>query len=126
MIKCLLIIPVIILLLNGCSSSPREVKASIALVENKSVLLGKKISAKYRNDLESSMITTIHHNQYHISVGPFFTSSLGQDCRSLNIVDMQRQTSLRVVCAEKKQYIEQVRVWSLMPDVVRTEQDLEL
>ncbi len=126
MIKHLLTFPLIILFLIGCSSKPREVKANIDLVEKQTNVLGKKMPAKYRSELESSSETKLTHSDYDIEMGPFFISALGQDCRSLSIVDKSQQVYVRVVCAEKRQYKEQVRVWLVMPDVVQTSEGLEL
>ncbi len=126
MTKYLLTITFISLFLFGCSNHPRQVEASTSLVEKQSIILGEKVPSKYRDELELTGDVHLLHEKYNIIVGPIYTSSLGLDCRKLNVSGVGFQAQVRVVCANKKQYKEQVRVWRLMPDVVHSETSLQL
>lgn len=126
MTKYLLTIPFLSLLVSGCSNHPRQVEASTSLVEKQSIILGEKVPSKYRDELELTGVVHLLHEKYDIIAGPVYTSSLGLDCRKLNVSGVSFSTQMRVVCADKKQYKEQVRVWRLMPDVVHSETSLQL
>lgn len=113
--------------LTGCSNSPRQVKASVPLVQSQVLTIGDKIPTQYRSQLENSRTEAIFHPRYQIEVGPFYTSSLGQECRTLLITPLDKGEQIsRVACTEPKQYPEQVRVWSLIPNIVQSSSIIQL
>lgn len=115
-----------ILGLTACSSAPRQVQASLPLVEASVQPLGQKLPAKYRAQLEQAASTRLDNSDYSIQLGTQYTSSLGQDCRDLTIFEASGDKTLRVACAEKKQYPEQVRAWYLIPNIVQHSSSIKL
>lgn len=112
--------------LVGCSSQPRQVSASLPLVQSQPSPIGDKIPTQYRKELEKVTATQIFHPKYKVVVGPFYLSSLGQDCRELSVTLPDGQQILRVACAESKQYPEQVRAWYLVPNIIQTSSSIQL
>ncbi|USD41325.1 hypothetical protein J4N42_00910 [Vibrio sp. SCSIO 43135] len=114
------------LILAGCSSQPRHVEASLPLVAASIESVGTKVPASYRQDLEDMYKTELIHDKYHISLGPFYISSLGNECRELTIEEPEQGKTTRVVCAEKKQYEDQIRAWYLVPDIIQSSSSIQL
>ena len=64
-----ILIGVLLLTGIGCSSAPREVDASIALVpENKSTLVGEDIPTFIEKHLNQVVSQTINYNDYIIEI----------------------------------------------------------
>lgn len=112
--------------LVGCSSQPRQVEASLPLVKQQIIPIGKKLPAKYRQQLEDHSTKWLIHKDYDIEMGAFYTSSLGNDCRKLNVRTIEKVTVQRIACAEKSQYEGQVRAWYLVPDIVQSATSIQL
>lgn len=112
--------------LSGCSSQPRQVEATIPLVDASNAAVGTKLPTQFRNQLEDSQLKALRHKEYTIHVGAFYTSSLGQDCRGLTIYTLEGEKNQRVACTEPKQYPEQVRAWYLVPNIVQSATSIQL
>jgi hypothetical protein len=86
----------------GCSSAPREVDASIALVpENKSTLVGEKIPAFIEKHLNQGVSQIINYNDYTIEILPTYISALGFDCSRLVFESKQADKVLKTACRNK-------------------------
>ena len=86
----------------GCSSAPREVDASIALVpENKSTLVGEYIPTSIENHLNQAVSQTIHYNDYTIEISPSYISALGFNCTTLIFENKQADKVLKTACRNK-------------------------
>lgn len=106
--------------LTGCSNQPRHVEASLPLVKNNITPIGDKLPEKYINLLEDQFSHSLNHSVHNIYLSPMYTSSLGNDCRELNIETSNGTTSKRIACAGKIQHKGQVRSWYLVPDIVQS------
>lgn len=124
--KKLILCCVSLLGLTACSSAPRQVTASVPLVLTAAKPIGQKLPAKYSAELENSENAQLNHPDYSIQLGPFYTSSLGRDCRDLTIHDQAGDKSLRVVCAEKQPSSDQSRDWYLIPNIVQHASSIKL
>lgn len=125
--KLMVLICLGVFTLTGCSSPPRQVKASVPLVQNQVSAIGDKIPTQYRSQLENSVTQAISHPKYQIEVGSFYTSSLGQECRALLIAPSESDEQVsRVACTEPKQYPDQIRVWYLIPNIVQSSSIIQL
>lgn len=116
----------LLLLLAGCSSQPRQVSANLPLVQPYIQPIGAKVPALYRQDLENPLNQQISHPHYQIKMGPFYTSSLGNECRELTILNAHNEKFIRVACAEAKQYDGQIRAWYLVPNIVQSSSSIQL
>jgi hypothetical protein len=86
----------------GCSSAPREVDASIALVpENKSTLVGEDIPTFIEKHLNQVVSQTITYNDYIIEISPVYISALGFNCITLIFENKQADKVLKTACRDK-------------------------
>lgn len=90
MLKKLIIIPAVIcaISLSGCTSKPREVTASIPLVNSSQEKPNKQeVPSQYWSFLSDPSETNVEHEKYIIKLAERYTSALGQTCRELIIVE---------------------------------------
>lgn len=115
------------ILLGGCSNKPREVEASVELVNNAMKPVGIKLPEQYQQTLDTPSSTTLPHGDYYIELGPNYSSSLGNQCRQLFIHKKDQQTEQRVACANsEQQQEEQVNAWYLVPNIVQSATSIQL
>ena len=117
---------IVIGLLSGCSSAPRQVNATVPLVPVVVQPVGQVVEQKYYALLNDSLTTKLPHSDYSIQVGPYFLSSLGKQCRSLNIHDNDGNKQQRVVCLESGVDNANSSSWYLVPNIVQSSSSMEL
>lgn len=97
-----ILIGILLLTGIGCSSAPREVDASIALVpENKSTLVGEEIPAAIEKHLNQAVSQIINYNDYTIEILPVYISALGFNCTTLVFESKQADKLLKTACLDK-------------------------
>jgi len=108
------------LLLFGCASKPREVTASIPLVEVLEVQLGESIPQHYWTELNDPSQTSLTHNDYRIRLTPPYSSGLGYQCRVLEVETTTEGKRNRIACASISKNTDGVEVksWFLTPNIV--------
>jgi len=93
----------LLLAVVGCSSAPREVDASIALVpHNSAVLLGEKVPFSIGKYLSQSVMQTIAYNDYTIEISAIYKSALGFDCTNLIFKTKLNENITKTACQNKK------------------------
>lgn len=117
------------LMIAGCSNKPREVNASIPLVNaSTQTITGKAIPEKYWSSLSSAGISTLTHDKYQITLSPFYTSALGHPCRELTLIDKNNIETKRIACelsltnANNQLY----KAWFLEKQIIETSSYVEL
>ncbi|PMH45939.1 hypothetical protein BCU68_09085 [Vibrio sp. 10N.286.49.B3] len=128
--------------LVGCSSQPRQVEASLPLVQPSTQPLGIQVPQQYSQDLEDGRKVDLIHPEYRIQMGPLYTSSLGHTCRELtfakvNAVSMtahgsEQGPSIRVACTNQQlttipasdELLE--RAWFLVPNIIQSSSSVQL
>jgi|TARA_Y100000588_G_scaffold251832_1_gene266319 hypothetical protein len=116
----------VVSLLSGCSSAPRQVNATVPLVPGTIKPVGQPVEQKYHEPLSDPLTTTLIHAEYSIQVGPYFLSSLGKECRSLDLRDNVGNKQLRVVCLEQVPDNASPSSWFLVPNIVQSTSSMEL
>jgi hypothetical protein len=123
------IIPIIALsltslLLQGCSTPPRKVTASVPLVAASSNPQASQtgIPELYWASLSDPATTTLAINDYQVNVGPIYVSALSQHCRNLDIIDTAHQLSSKRVACETAAQGE----WYLGTDITHSSIELNL
>lgn len=126
-----LVFPLILLSLGGCSNAPREVTASVKLVEPSNKLVGDEFSPKHGEALEHGIKgATISDSGLNIRLGARFTSALGLDCREITVEPSDsahkngNAPQRRVACAGQKQKDDQERVWYLISNIHQSSTNL--
>lgn len=114
------------LMLAGCSNAPRQVEASIPLVSSQELKVGTLIPSKYSDLLDSSNTTYLPNDDYQVVVDKPFTSSLGYECRPLQITDSAGNIQKRIACASEEQTQNLSRDWYLIPNIVHSPISIEL
>jgi len=109
-------------LLSGCVSKPREVTASIPLVETPEAQLGETIPQQYWPELNDPRQTSLTHNDYSIRLSPPYNSGLGYQCRVLEIETTTEGKRNRIACASISKNADgiEVKSWYLTPNIVET------
>jgi len=93
----------LLLVVVGCSSAPREVDASIALVSHDSpILLGKKVPFSIGKHLGQSVLQTITHKNYTIDISAVYRSALGFNCTTLIFKTQVTKNIAKIACQNKK------------------------
>lgn len=107
-------------LLSGCASKPREVTASVPLVEAPEVQLGENIPQHYWTELNEPSQTSLTHNDYIIRLSPPYRSGLGYQCRVLEVETTSEGKRNRVACASISKNADgiEVKSWYLTPNIV--------
>ena len=117
-----------LLLLVGCSSQPRQVVASRALVDHVVPSSYQPIPQDYWQALESTNTTSVQHEQGEIQIKTNFISALGHSCRNLYFTEQKvKNLSHRIACkiessAQQQENNQQQDTnkeqWYLMPAIV--------
>ncbi|WP_394242622.1 hypothetical protein [Vibrio astriarenae] len=132
-LKYLLLLSSSVLL--GCTSQPRQVDASLPLVNLNQAPVGEAIDTKYWSQLDSDMYTSLSHSEFDIQIEPAYLSALGLTCRVLTIQNLTPQTySLdadtpikRVACKQARQNQGGVEYgWYLINNTVETSTVVEI
>jgi hypothetical protein len=106
----------------GCSSAPREVDASIALVpENKSTLVGEVIPATIEKHLNQSVSQIINYNDYTIEILPVYISALGFNCATLVFNSKRADKILKTACRDKN-----IDAWVFVKSMNKNEKQVVL
>ncbi len=110
--------------ISGCAQAPRQVEAQVQLVEPNMVNLGEKLPAKYWPALTNPNTTKIDANGLSIEVGKPYTSGLGQECRSLQMVNHNSENRTRIACAKivttDSNSTKTEKAWFLTDDIVES------
>ncbi|MFL9806320.1 hypothetical protein AB6D40_022715 [Vibrio cyclitrophicus] len=123
----------LLLVLSGCSNAPREVNASLPLVNKSTQALGKPIPASLWSQLEEedllSASSRVRYKHYTIEMSPSYISALGHTCRVLDFYQDEDQTqgvggtkvSTRVACkaATSPTTNETHQPWFLVKDIIK-------
>jgi len=117
------------LIIVGCSNKPREVNASLPLVEpTTKTVTGKAIPEKYWSKLSAGSASTLKHDKYQITLSSLYISALGNKCRELTLVDQNKVEMKRVACqlslinANNEPY----KAWFLEKQIIETSSYVEL
>lgn len=117
-----ILIGVLLLTGIGCSSAPREVDASIALVpENKSTLVGEDIPTFIEKHLNQVVSQTINYNNYIIEISPVYISALGFNCTTLIFENKQADKVLKTACRDKN-----IDAWVFVKSMNKNEKQVVL
>ncbi|MEZ9657998.1 MULTISPECIES: hypothetical protein [unclassified Vibrio] len=108
------------LLLFGCASKPREVTASLPLVEAAEVQLGESIPQQYWSELNNPNQTSLTHNDYNIRLSSPYSSGLGYQCRVLEVETISEGKRNRIACASISKNADgsETKSWYLAPSIV--------
>ncbi|TEW52315.1 hypothetical protein [Psychromonas algicola] len=88
-----------LLVLSACSSGPRTVSASLALVTPSMEKPDKiMLPLQYWPLLEDENQSMLSHQRYKIMLSPFYVSALGVTCRELIFEDNNKEVSKRIAC----------------------------
>ena len=97
-----IILGLLLLTVFGCSSAPREVDASIALVpDNQSILVGEKIPLSIEKYLHQSVSQSIIYKDYTIEISPIYISALGFNCTTLTFQNMLDDNISKTACQQQ-------------------------
>lgn len=113
-----------LIVLTSCASSPPFLSPSKALVTSSVIQMGKNIAPKYNEFLNSrGQESKILKNGQRVSLGEYYTSALGQQCRILFVSESLSFSSIssskravsrkRIVCKQPEQ-----ERWVLIPSIV--------
>ena len=106
----------------GCSSAPREVDASIALVpENKPMLVGEIVPASIEKYLNQDVSQSINYNNYMIEILPIYISALGFNCATLIFETKNINKILQTACQNKNS-----DSWVLIKSISKTDKKVVL
>ncbi|QIA64466.1 hypothetical protein GT360_13630 [Vibrio astriarenae] len=132
-LKYLLLLSSSVLL--GCTSQPRQVDASLPLVNLNQAPVGEVIDTKYWSQLDSDMYTSLSHSEFDIQLEPAYLSALGLTCRVLTIQNLTSNAHYnqvnapvkRIACKQPRQ-IEGVveQGWYLINNTVETSTVVEI
>ncbi|MFV8386974.1 hypothetical protein ACNO5E_23005 [Vibrio parahaemolyticus] len=115
----------LLLVLSGCSNAPREVNASLPLVNKSTQALGKPIPASLWQQLDEEDLleqsSEVMYKQYRIEMSPSYMSALGHTCRVLDFYQEGIKMSSRVACkvAASSSSNETNQPWFLVKDIVK-------
>ncbi|MGR5340803.1 hypothetical protein ACPV50_12845 [Vibrio astriarenae] len=132
-LKYLLLLSSSVLL--GCTSQPRQVDASLPLVNLNQTPVGEVIDTKYWSQLDSDMYTSLSHSEFDIQLTPSYLSALGLTCRVLTVQNLnslnrapEAETSVkRVACKQAHQENGKItHGWYLINDTVETSTAVEI
>tara|TARA_Y100001956_G_scaffold5226_1_gene4697 strand:+ start:30222 stop:30599 length:378 start_codon:yes stop_codon:yes gene_type:complete len=123
--KVILIAIILPMILAGCTTKPREVEASLPLVNSLLLPIGEKIPEQYQSELNNPNFSDLEHNKYTIKVGPIYSSGLGNQCRQLFIEGDGQQGEQRVVCSYTTNE-DNVSAWYLVPNIVQSATSIQL
>ena len=88
-----------LLLITACSSGPRIVSASLALVTPSMEKPNKKmLPFQYWSLLEDASQLELSHQRYQITLSPLYVSALGVTCRELIFEKNNKEVSKRIAC----------------------------
>ena len=117
------------LVITACSSGPRNVSASLALVTpsmdkpNKAML-----PLQYWPLLEDASQSELPHQRYKIKLNPLYISALGGACRELIFEDSNKAVSKRIACEnyflDKNEKMD--KGWFLENEIVDTNYSVEM
>ncbi len=111
----------LLVLLAGCSSKPRDVRAGIDLVEPNSKISGTLIDSIYWAQLSAPETETIDHPIGILTLGPIYLSALGQQCRT---VENQATQITRVACSDNNN--KNSPAWYLTNSIIQANSALKL
>jgi hypothetical protein len=112
----------LLLTVVGCSSAPREVDASIALVaNNKSTLLGGKVPFSIEKFLNQSVAKTIVHNGYTVDMSKVYRSALGFNCTNLIFKNKLNGNINKTACQNKMN-----EIWVFIKSIDATGKQVKL
>ena len=117
------------LLLTACSSQPRQVKASLPLINNQALIIGEPLSNSLNQRLNNAPPHSVDFDDMSLSFSAVYHSALGYPCRQIQLQQSDLLTE-RVVCLVKDgaksldQYPQSASGWLLMPSVNNVDVDL--
>ncbi|MHA2937159.1 hypothetical protein ACXJY6_02575 [Vibrio sp. RC27] len=130
--SCVLL--VLMIFLTACVSKPRQVVAETQLVvgENRYQSMDE-VPSDYWEALNLTSSESLDHVNYHIKLGPIYTSALGSECRVAVISRKQTfifgdyRSQTRVFCSTLRvDDDETIKTWYLVKSLRDTAPDIEL
>lgn len=118
-----------LLSVSGCTSKPREVSASIALVTYSTEKPDEKVvPEQYWSKLAEPSLRTFAHPEYQIQMSALYISALGERCRELEIVDKRNRMQKRIACELHfiDQNKKQDKAWFLEKEIIESASYVEL
>ena len=113
------------LFLSACSSKPREVSAQVPLVNpNQQNVEGELIPEKYWLILSNPSSLYLQHSEATVYLGEFYTSALGNRCRTMDVVKGEKKT-VYIACLLKNQQNNDTQ-WYITKNIVENASFLKL
>jgi hypothetical protein len=108
--------------LTGCVNPPREVRASMPLVDKKVNMLavqGNEVPLFYWQYLSNPNQTSVTRNKFHYQLSTIYTSALTVLCRKIMLSGVEGISSQsRIVCTNSShQDLTELSAWYLVPDI---------
>ncbi|WP_342639148.1 hypothetical protein [Vibrio metschnikovii] len=117
------------LLLTACSNQPRQVKASLPLIDSQSSIIGEPLSISLNQRLNNIPPHSVDFDDLSLSFSAVYHSALGYPCRQIQLHHSESPTN-RVVCLIKdgsqsaEHDSQSASGWLLMPSVTNVDADL--
>lgn len=114
----------LVIAISGCSHTPREVEAKVALVEAENIQYQEAIPRKYWASLDHPSTTQVNASGMLIQIGSPYTSGLGQECRELQMTTELNENRTRIACAKivttDSNSTKTEKAWFLTDDIVES------
>ena len=119
----------VLLVLSACTSGPRTVRASLALVTPSMEKPNKKaVPAQYWVLLADQKQSHLAHELYSITLSPLYFSALGLTCRELLFEDDNQVKNKRVAC--ENNFLDEnnktSKGWFFENELIESSNDLEM
>ncbi len=86
-------------ILVGCASGPPQLSSSRIPVEKSPLLVSRDVPYSYVGVLNDETATEIRHDGHTISIGKFYFSAAGNECRQLRLQStVSVNENINVVC----------------------------
>lgn len=118
-----------LLVITACSSGPRNVSASLALVTPSMTKPNKAmLPLQYWPLLEDVSQSKLPHQRYKIKLNSLYISALGTVCRELIFEDSNKAVSKRIACEnyflDKNEKMD--KGWFLENEIIDTHHSVEM
>lgn len=118
-----------LLTLSACTNQPRQVKASLPLVNVVMEKPTKKmVPNQYWEMLADQNQSILTHPQYQITLGVLYFSALGTTCRELQFKESNQLIKKRVACENNfiNKHNKKEKGWFLEKEIIESNRSVEM